>query len=256
MTKLGLGLIGIGRAWGHENAVIPSEKKAIDLLSFAHKLGISYFDTAPSYGLSEKRLGMFLATLGSTEQKKLIIATKFGEHWDRQKKVAYTDQSFSALKKSLDSSLLVLKKIDILYLHKASLAALKSKDVLKGFEYAKSIGIKNFGASVSDIDAAHFVCNNNLYTYIQFPYNLANQKFAKTIDFAIKKNKTIVINRPFGMGDLLFSEEYKNIRKDMLKEKAYKFILEKDFKGYILTGTKDKKHLEENFNLFSKLNSR
>lgn len=252
-VQLGLGLIGIGRIWGHTNAVIPSENDALALLSYAKHLGIRYFDTAPSYGKSEERLGKFLATLSSEERSELIIATKFGEHWNREKEEAYVDQSFAELKRSLDQSLSLLRKVDVLYLHKATLDVLKSNDVTKGIEYAKSLGVEKLGASVSDVESAEFVCDSSLYSVIQFPYNLGNRKFADIIELAKQKNKTVVINRPFGMGDLLYAEEYKNLTQDKLKKGAYEFILKKDFTGFILTGTKDKMHLKANVELFLNL---
>ena len=56
-AHLGSGLIGIGRIWGAKITSVPSEKKASNFLDFAKKTGIFYFDTAPSYGKSEERLG-------------------------------------------------------------------------------------------------------------------------------------------------------------------------------------------------------
>lgn len=248
--QLGLGLIGIGRVWGHANAVVPSEKDALNLLAFAHRLGIRYFDTAPSYGSSEERLGFFLNTLSDAEREKLTIATKFGEYWNKKTHEAFTDHSFIGLKKGLEDSIKRLKKIDVLYLHKTTIESLKSEEVAKGFLYAKALGIKKFGASVSDRESAEFICNSDFYTIIQFPYNLGNRKFADIIELAKQKNKTVVINRPFGMGDLLYSDEYKELTPEDLKRKAYEFILQKNFNGVVLTGTKSQDHLMNNYKLF------
>ena len=62
-VQLGLGLIGIGKRWGHAGGEVPSEKDALSLLEFAVELGIRYLDSAPSYGVCEERLGKFLASL-------------------------------------------------------------------------------------------------------------------------------------------------------------------------------------------------
>jgi Aldo/keto reductase family len=50
---LGLGLIGIGKPWGHAATDVPDETKVRELLETAFTLGIRYLDTAPSYGMSE-----------------------------------------------------------------------------------------------------------------------------------------------------------------------------------------------------------
>jgi aryl-alcohol dehydrogenase-like predicted oxidoreductase len=245
---LGLGLIGIGRPWGHTNPTVPDEKEVTEFLAFAHNLGITYYDTAPSYGLSEERLGKFLQTLSDTERKKLCIATKFGEHWDKEKNITYVDHSFSALKKSLDNSLQLLLQIDLLFLHKSSLSVLQSPEVLESFAYAKTLGIQKFGASVSDLESAEYVLTHDLYSYIQFPYNMGNTTFESIIKKAKNLGKTVVINRPFNMGNLLHEGESNNTTD--FKQQAYSFILQQHFNGYILTGTKTREHLEENYKLF------
>lgn len=239
--QLGSGLIGIGRRWGHVETPIPSDEEVFAFLTEALRLGITYLDTAASYGTSEERVGKFLRTLSDKKKEKLIIATKFGDHWDTEKNDAYVDHSYEALKKSLDRSLGYLNQIDLLYLHKANMDSLQNPEVAKAFEYAKEKGITQFGASVSDIEAAKYVINNDFYSVIQFPYNIANTTFSSVIDEATQKGKIVVINRPFNMG--------KNAHD---KIAAFKFILQKNFNGFILTGTKSSKHLKENYDNFLK----
>src|SRR5688500_11783367 len=96
--ELGLGLVSIGRAWGHRLAAPPSEGEARRLLESAVKLGVRFFDTAPAYGTSERIFGGFLKTLGDG-RANLIVATKMGEHWDSEAGAALTDHSFDALRR-------------------------------------------------------------------------------------------------------------------------------------------------------------
>lgn len=58
LARLGLGLTGIGRVWGAASKPVPSESEARALLEKAFELGIQVYDTAPAYGLSERRLGV------------------------------------------------------------------------------------------------------------------------------------------------------------------------------------------------------
>jgi len=244
---LGSGLIGIGRKWGHIDSPTPEEEEVHDFLSNARNIGIFYFDTAASYGKSEERLGTYLASLSQAERKKIIVSTKFGDHWDFTKNEAYVDHSYNALKKSLDNSLSLLKKIDLLYLHKAHIQSLHNPDVTKAFNYAKEKGIETFGASVSDIESAEYVLQSDFYSVIQLPYNIVNTKFSAIIDQATKLGKIVVINRPFNMGGMLYDKTQGEISD---KIKAFKFILEKQFNGFILTGTKSREHLKENYDAF------
>lgn len=243
---LGSGLIGIGRKWGHKASPIPQEEDVFIFLSKAVELGIFYFDTAPSYGYSEERLGIFLRTLSADERDKLIISTKFGEQWNHEKESGYVDHSYEGLRTSLDTSLQRLGSIDLLYLHKAHLQALQSLEVEQAFEYARRKGITTFGASVSDLESAQFVLDSDLYSVMQFPYNAANPLFADVIDEATKRGKIVVINRPFNMGGML----YKGVKKLSPHEEAFRFIMQKQFNGFILTGTKSPKHLQENYEAF------
>ncbi len=57
--KLGLGLIGIGRQWGHAGVEVPEEARVFEFLKGAYELNVDFFDTAASYGSSEERLGFF-----------------------------------------------------------------------------------------------------------------------------------------------------------------------------------------------------
>src|SRR5438270_3480544 len=112
--ELGLGIIGLGKRWGHIPSVVPAERDAIELLQFAYRTGIRYFDSAPSYGIAEERLGMFLGSLDRQQRSQLRVATKFGEHWDADRQEPYVDHSYDALRQSLDGSLRHLGQIDIL----------------------------------------------------------------------------------------------------------------------------------------------
>lgn len=248
-VQLGCGLIGIGRPWGHTPTEVPEEEDALQFLEYAFENGIRYFDTAPAYGISELRLGEFLRGLSLEQRSNAIIATKFGEHWDYDTNTSFVDHSFEALKRSLNQSLKLLDKIDILQLHKTTPSLLSDDDVQKAWEYVLSLGVKRIGVSVSDINSAIIACANPLYTIIQLPFNIMNQSFSQVIDEAKGNKKSVVVNRPFNMGAILKQSE--RLRDDKpVHTLAYETILKKDFNGIILTGTKSIPHLQENIMAF------
>jgi len=78
-VQLGLGLISIGRTWGARPVPVPGEAEALAFLEGAYELGIRLFDTSPSYGDSEVKLGRFLTGLSREERAQVSVATKFGE---------------------------------------------------------------------------------------------------------------------------------------------------------------------------------
>jgi aryl-alcohol dehydrogenase-like predicted oxidoreductase len=238
-TQLGLGLIGIGKPWGHVPRPVPSESAARDLLEFAYLLGVRYFDTAPSYGdgVSEERLGNFLRSITAQQRAGVTAATKMGEHWDAARDEPYADHSFDALRRSLDRSLARLGQIDILQLHKTTPQALASEGVKRAWEYARSLGIARLGPSVSDLESARIAVETPQLSVMQFPFNRGNQTFAPILEMAAARGMWIAVNRPFAMGA-------------MVDREAFRFILGRRFTGAILTGTTSKDHLRENWNAF------
>ena len=243
-VQLGAGLIRIGREWGYVHQQIPSEPEALAFLEHAVDLGIRYFDTAPSYGLSEERLGKLLQSTPLEKRKQLTIATKFGEHWNSARWEPYVDHSFEALRRSLDQSLARLGRIDVLQLHKTTPAVLHSAGLQEAWEYARSLGIAKLGASVSDLESAEAVLADPQYWCIQLPLNKTNRTFANVVTTASQRDLFIALNRPYAMGGMLYGDTR------IAKQEAFRFILKRRFTGVILTGTSNIKHLDENWAAF------
>jgi aryl-alcohol dehydrogenase-like predicted oxidoreductase len=246
-ATLGCGLIAIGREWGTTPA-IPSEADAQQFLDAAYELGVRVFDTAPSYGMSEARLGTFLARLTPEERQDVTVATKFGEHWNTETNSAYADHSLEALKRSLDQSANLLGSISILQLHKTSPEVLASDDVREAFTYARSLGIPVLGASISDPVSAELVVRDDRFMSIQLPYNEASLPFQEALRDAADADMFVLVNRPFQMGKVSAGEAGD---KHAAAVRAYGFILQESFKGAVLTGTANIDHLRENMAAFA-----
>ncbi len=135
MTDFGFGALSYGAANVGNLYRALSDDQAHAVLEAAWNAGIRYFDTAPHYGLglSERRLGDFLATKPRREYK---ISSKVGRllranpdargRLDTENDFAVPadltrawDFSADGIRRSLDESLarLGLESIDILYLH-------------------------------------------------------------------------------------------------------------------------------------------
>jgi aryl-alcohol dehydrogenase-like predicted oxidoreductase len=241
---LGLGLIGIGKPWGHINDSVPDETSVRQLLETAFSLGIRYFDTAPSYGVSEQRFSSFLCSLTPTQRASLTIATKFGEHWDAARQQPFVDHSYDALFRSLDESLQRLGKIDILQLHKTTAAALRSSDLHRAFQHAQSLGVRNLGASVSDLESASVALDLQSLSVLQLPLNPSSLQFHEVGRQATSAGVLVVTNRPFAMGSLLYAEQ------PITRHAAFNFLKRSAFDGVVLTGTKSVEHLNENWTAF------
>jgi aryl-alcohol dehydrogenase-like predicted oxidoreductase len=244
--ELGCGLIAIGRPWG-TTPEVPSEKASMQFLEAAYTLGIRFFDTAPAYGLSEQRLGLFLKHLTTDERKEVTVATKFGEHWDKATNESAVDHSLDGLKRSLDTSLSLLGQISILQLHKTRPESFHDTGITDAFTYAASLGINHFGVSISDIDSAALALTDDRFDYLQLPYNKASVSMRPVVQQAAVAHKRLIINRPFQMGKIAV-----NTHQDpsALAIDAYRFVVHEARDGVVLTGTSNSGHLADNIRNF------
>jgi aryl-alcohol dehydrogenase-like predicted oxidoreductase len=241
---LGLGTIGIGREWGFVRGTVPSEADALRVLERAAEAGYRFFDTAPSYGWSEERLGRFLRSVPTALRTEMTIATKFGEFWDFDRAEPFVDHSYDALRRSLDLSMARLGSIDVLQLHKTNPAALRSDDVHRAWEYARSLGVSQTGASVSDAESAALALFDESCAVVQAPFNRDNTQFGELLRHATARGRTVITNRPFAMGRLLYGENAATERD------AFAFILRHGFSGVILTGSRSPDHVAANMEAY------
>ncbi len=244
MMELGVGLIRIGREWGHVRQDVPSERDSIRFLEHAIAAGIHFYDTAPSYGSSEERTGKFLQSLSVEDRGRITVATKFGEHWDAAREEPYVDHSLDALKRSLDQSLLRLGRIEVLQLHKTTRAVLATDDLARAWDYARSVGIERIGPSVSDLESAEAAIEDPRFSCIQLPLSKVNTKFEAFADRAAARGMFIITNRPFAMGAMLYGET------PVARDEAFAYLLARAFDGVVLTGTGRIEHLDENLAAF------
>lgn len=246
---LGCGLIRIGRIWGVDSKPVPSEVEVSHFLEGAFELGVRFFDTAPAYGLSEERLGAFLKRLTPQQRNEITIATKFGEHWNREKEEPFTDHSYEKLLFSLDQSLKILGKIDILQLHKASAELLNSPDINRAFEVALNSGVSLLGASISDIETGLKACHDQKLSHIQLPFNQNQTHLLPVVKQAKTMHKKILFNRPFAMGAITNQTSNREKSEENMVN-AYKEIIVLNCPGVILTGTASLNHLKQNLSCF------
>jgi len=207
-------------------------KASLAALAAACDAGITFFDTARSYGYgeSEALLGEFLQGRRDT----VLISTKFGilptpttplkrslkplvrtllrlapgarKAVQQQLAAQSSPSHFSvaALHKSLETSLRTLRTgyVDFLFLHEAPASVLQQQDLFAALDQLVAAGkVRRYGiASPPEvIEAAHTVQHLSLQT-IQLPCNLFNM--GQTLNLAHQLNPTgntiVIANHPFG----------------------------------------------------------
>jgi aryl-alcohol dehydrogenase-like predicted oxidoreductase len=186
--KLGFGTWGIG---GKDYGPITSNY-SLELINFALKKKINFFDTAPLYGngRSERLLGTIIKKIDRT---KIVIATKGGmlPHTGFDLK---QDFSINNLQKDLQKSLRRLKTsyIDYYLLHSPNLKKINIKKIIIFFQRLKKKKIiKKFGVSLKSPNDIFFL--KNFFTYldvVEFNFNLFDQRAIDIKIFSLlKKNK-------------------------------------------------------------------
>jgi aryl-alcohol dehydrogenase-like predicted oxidoreductase len=201
-------------------------KASLAALAAAYDAGVTFYDTARSYGYgeSEALLGEFL----SNRRDSVVISTKFGilparttllkealkplarkllrlaptARKGMQKQIAaqFSAGHFSvaALHESLETSLRKLRTdyVDLLFMHEAPASVLQQEDLLAALEQLVAEGkVRRFGIS-SHPPVVEAALAANLRS-VQFPCNLFDLSLARKL--ATDGNDVVAIaNHPFG----------------------------------------------------------
>jgi aryl-alcohol dehydrogenase-like predicted oxidoreductase len=204
-------------------------KASLAALAAAYDAGITFFDTARSYGYgeSEALLGEFL----HSRRDSVMISTKFGILPARtsllkkalkplarkllqlapgarkamQKQIAaqFSAGHFSvaALHESLETSLRKLRTdyVDLLFMHEAPVSVLQQEDLLAALDQLVAEGkVRRFGiSSHPPVIEAALAANLRGLRSVQFPCNLFDLSLARKL--AAGGNDVVAIaNHPFG----------------------------------------------------------
>jgi aryl-alcohol dehydrogenase-like predicted oxidoreductase len=168
VSALGLGCMGMSYAYGPA----PDKQEMIQLLRMAVEHGITFFDTAESYGpyVNEELVGEALAPY----RENVVIATKFGFNFGPNAERLGLSSTPEHIKQVVEGSLkrLRIEAIDLYYQHRVD-PEVSIEDVAGAVKELIEAGkVKHFGlseAGVQTIRRAHAV---QPLTAIQSEYSL------------------------------------------------------------------------------------
>ncbi|OGT56516.1 MAG: hypothetical protein A3E01_10545 [Gammaproteobacteria bacterium RIFCSPHIGHO2_12_FULL_63_22] len=129
----GLQLSELGLGAGQLGDARLSEVDAADLLAASLDAGVTLIDTAPSYGLSEQRIGRHLAS----RRNEAVISTKLGYGVE-----GIPDWTGPCITAGVDQALRILRTdhLDIAHLHSCPWSVLAQGDVVDALERVKQAG--------------------------------------------------------------------------------------------------------------------
>jgi aryl-alcohol dehydrogenase-like predicted oxidoreductase len=203
-----LPVIGLGTWNVFDVDLTPANEKQLgDVLSLFVKLGGRVIDSSPMYGRAEQVIGALATKLGLHD--KLFLATKV---WTRGKQagIESTERSMARLQ---------TKRIDLMQVHNlvdatTQLATMRDWKAQGRFRY---IGITHYNSSAfGDVGK---VLRAEKVDFLQINYSIMEREAEERIlPLAQDRQVAVIINRPFGGGDL-----FSRVRSKPLPEWATEF---------------------------------
>ena len=242
MSRLGLGTVKFGRNSGVKYPTafdLPDMDRLRGILDMARELGINHLDTAPSYGLSEERLGVLLAG----QRCDWIITGKVGEEFeDGQSSYIFTPDHFE---KSLTRSLkrLGTDYIDVLLIHSDGndAAILERDEIIDTMQGFKKRGlVRAVGASTKTVAGGILALERMDCAMVA--YNPAYRDEEPVIDYAAAHGKGILIKKGLMSGHI---DQLGGDGNDPVAT-AMDFIFARPGVTALITGTINPDHLRAN----------
>ena len=166
-SKLAIGTANFGLSYGVKNfSGKLSDFKLSQIMQISKEAGVKSFDTAPSYGDSEKRLGSFLNS-GSK------IITKVGVGLEKKYQ---TGMLYNSVEKSLKR--LKIESLYGLLLHRPELLLSEyGSDIVRELKVLKEKGlIENFGVSIYGPDILGEILKITHLDIVQAPFNVLDRR--------------------------------------------------------------------------------
>jgi len=266
VSRLGLGTVELGLDYGINkpgNFSKPDERHSIYLLHKAADMGINLFDTAPSYGNSEKLLGKAFAN-----RKDCIIATKINIPSEGENIERYIQSSLSKSCKNLKK-----KYLDIVQVHNATYNTFFNTDLFEILMKEKQKdNIQLIGASVYEPENALAAIKSEMIDVLQIAYNILDQRMGKEVLVEAESKGIDILSRSvFLKGVLtervkylpehceLLKRAVENLKEKMnftswgdLSDFALRFVLSNSKITSVLVGICNEAELDFALNAFNK----
>ena len=193
VSEIGLGLSQFSETKNNKSYGYKSERQVLSIIRFAIRKNINFFDTADTYGETEKILGK----LSKKEKKNIFISTKAGRKPDgtRSFQNRYLEQQ-------LDKSLKNLKteRINLFMLNKPKYEEIEKENLLYFFEKLKKKGKIEFsGIIAGDINNFSKVISSPEIDSFSVLFNLSSTKQVSLIN-KTKGKKGIIVRSPLNSG--------------------------------------------------------
>ena len=183
-------LIGFGAGQIGEASL--NEKDTELILNEAFDLGITLFDTARAYGLSEERIGKYLKPY----RKDIILSTKVGYGVE-----GIEDWTYDCIVMGVNRALNLLQTdyLDIVHLHSCPLNVLQREDILSALRDVKESGKIRAAAYSGENEELMFAVSCGAFDSVQTSMNIFDQRSIRDYTpVAVENGLGIIAKRPLG----------------------------------------------------------
>jgi aryl-alcohol dehydrogenase-like predicted oxidoreductase len=198
--RTGLSVPALGFGAGHVGDPAFSEEEVGRLLHGALDLGVTLFDTARSYGLSEERIGRHLAG----RRQGFVLSTKVGYGIP-----GYDDWTGPVITAGVDAALGRLRTdhIDIVHLHSCPRETLERGDVIAALHSAVAAGKVRVAAYSGDNAPLEWAVASGAFGSIELSINLVDQRgLDRILPAARERGLGAIAKRPAANAPWRFAE--------------------------------------------------
>ena len=193
VSALGLG----GGALGRDDL---GEEAAERLLNATLDAGIDFIDTARSYGLSEERIGRYLAH----RRREFVLSTKGGYGVE-----GIAEWTGACVTAGIEAALVRMRteRIDIFHLHSCPLEVLVRDDILGALEQAVRAGKIAMAGYSGDNEPLDWAIRSGHFGAVECSLNLCDQRvLGGTLAAAEERGIGLIIKRPLANAPWRFAE--------------------------------------------------
>lgn len=193
VPALGLGTVEIGCEYGIGRKEIPDEQTAISLLKAAVDAGITFIDTAHSYGLAEERIGKS----GIGKMPGVVIGTKCAQELEEGRDLR-GKALLELIRRQVEESLKRLRtdSLQLLQLHSATKEQIERGEIIEVLQKMKDDGLaQHIGLSTRGEDAPLAAMEGGFFETLQVAHSILDQRMAPRVLPKAAERQVGIINR-------------------------------------------------------------
>ncbi len=192
VTQLGYGSMGLRgpRTWGVR---VVGEEDAEKVLHAVLNAGINFIDTSPDYGLSEARIGRYLAG----RRKEFYLATKCGCVYTQHDDHLKIDHVWTkdVVRRNLDTSLQRLNTdyVDILQFHGGDAETLQREGLIDLLQDLRTQGLIRFLGVSSALPHLPGLIDLGVFDTFQMPYSCLAPELHEIMTSAAEQGAGVIV---------------------------------------------------------------